>query len=134
MGFKFKNIETNETLTLNEVDNIVAKFWGKEVDPKYYACPSNKGLNWFDSLGHAIEDLQYFYYTCGNGEKRYLRSTDPTTANFDMAEVASMLVYSQSRYSSNYEDILESLEYIKPHIELCYHLKSLNIIGVGCGF
>lgn len=140
MGFQFKNVETNYTYTINEVDEIVAKFWGKEVHPREYAYPGEPkdkwihAPNWFDMLGHPIEDLQFFTYKDSENKLIYKRSTKPREAEFDMVEVASLMLNDNTRYSESVEAMYKMLEFIKPYVELCYHLKSLHIVGVGCGW
>ena len=139
MGFQFKNIESNYTYTINEVDEIAAKFWGKEVHPREYAYPgpNDKWVhapNWFDMLGHPIEDLQFFTYKDEEGKLIYKRSNKPREAEFDMAEVASLMLNNATRYSESVDAMYDMLAFIKPYVELCYHLKSLNIVGVGCGW
>ena len=139
MAFQFKNTETNQIYYINEVDEICAKFWGKEVHPKEYAYPGEGGRwshapNWFDMLGHAIENLQYF--TMRDSENRiiYKRSNKAFDAEFDMAEVASLLLNDNTRYCSSAESMLDLCASLRPYIELCFHLKSLNIVGIGRGW
>lgn len=141
MGFMFKNIESGKVYTINEIDEIVAKFWGKEVHPKEYAYPGEPRdggwlhkPNWFDMLGHPIEDLQFFINKDENSQIIYKRSEKPRVAEFDMREVASLMLNCNTRYSDDVEDMYSMLNFIKPYVELCYHLRSLNIVGVGCGW
>lgn len=139
MGFQFKNIKTNYTYTINEIDEIAAKFWGKEVHPREYAYPGkgsrwSHAPNWFDTLGHPIEDLQFFTYKDDEGRLIYKRSNTPRAAEFDMREVASLLLNDMTRYQDSADDMISMCEAIRPYIELCFHLKSLDIIGVGCGW
>lgn len=134
--FQFKNKETGYIYTLNEIDEIAAKFWGKEVSSKYYATPngSNPG-NWFDILGACIEELQYFTSKDSQGKRIYLRSIDGGTASiFDFSEVAAMILDKWTRYNATAERVFEDMESLKPYIELCFHLKSLNILGIGLGW
>lgn len=122
--FQFKNKTTNQTLLLNEVDAIVAKFWGKEIDKKYYATPTDGGCNWFDILGKSIEDCQYFKH----------KSIEKNNLVFDMDTIASMILFHMTQYESNAEGKRKSVDYAMPYINLCYHLKSLHIVGVGLGW
>ena len=140
MGFQFKNIESGKIYTLNEIDAIAAEFWGKEVHPKEYAYPGEPthtwlhAPNWFDMLGHPIEDLQFFTYKDEENRLIYKRSNTPREAEFDMVEVASLMLNDATRYCESVEAMYKMLEFIKPYVELCYHLKSLNIVGVGRGW
>lgn len=137
--FQFKNIKTNETLTLNKVDELAAQFWSKEVNNREYAYPGEGSMfshapNWFDVLGHAIEDLQYFVTKDSENHTIYKRSKSPKKAEFGMNEVASMIVGNFTRHADNANDIVEMTTALKPYLELCFHLKSLNIVGVGMGW
>lgn len=140
MGFMFKNIESGKIYTLNEIDAIAAEFWGKEIHPREYAypgVPKDNGIhkpNWFDMLGHPIEDLQYFISHDAENRIIYKRSNKQREAEFEMQEVASLMLNDATRYCDSAEDMLKMANFIKPYIELCFHLKSLNIVGVGCGW
>lgn len=135
MAFQFKNKETKKTYYLNEIDEIAAKFWGKEVHPKYYAAPKG-GANWFDVLGRAIEDLQYFHRKELDGSLYYHRACSPKhrDAEFEMNEVAPMILCNLTRWNNTAEEFNNDVEFLKPYVELCFHLHSLGIIGVGCGW
>lgn len=140
MGFKFKNIKTGHVYTINEIDEIAAKFWGKEVLTDEYAYPGEAMdgwmhmPNWFDMLGHPIEDLQLFTYENNEGQLIYKRAIKPGTSEFDMSEVASLMLNEHTRCSENTQRMYSMLEVIKPYVELCFHLKELDIVGVGCGW
>jgi hypothetical protein len=138
MGFQFKNIETNHIYTLNEIDEIAAKFWCKEVHPRKYSYPGHEtpihAPNWFDMLGHPIENLQFFTYKDEGNRLIYERSNNPREAEFDMVEIASLMLNDNTRYSESVDSMYKMLMYIKPYVELCYHLKSLNIVGIGRGW
>jgi hypothetical protein len=134
--FQFKHKETGYIYTLHEVDEIAAKFWGKEVHQVQYATPNgpNPG-NWFDILGACIEELQYFTSKDSQGKRIYLRSIDGGTASiFDFSEVAAMILGKWTRYNATAERVFEDMESLKPYVELCFHLKSMNIIGIGLGW
>lgn len=137
MSFQFKNTQTNHIYTLNEIDEIAAKFWGKKVHVREYARPGNKdeyAPNWFDMLGHPIEDLQYFTNRDEENRLIYKRSNTPREAEFDMREVASLLLNDTTRYQDNADDMLAMCAAVRPYIELCFHLRSLNIVGIGRGW
>jgi hypothetical protein len=137
--FEFKNIKTNKTYTLNEIDKIAANFWKVKVDEHDYACPESYGfgaMNWFDVLGHAIEDLQYFQTKCLDGKLHYHKACGMDEMHnpmFDFGRIAKQLIFNCA--SSDTIDSLESgLKWCKPYIELCYHLKSMDIVGVAMGW
>lgn len=132
--FQFKDKNSTKIYSLNEIDEIACKFWGKSYDTKHYATPAQGGPNWFDMLGHAIEDLQYLSKKY-NDKIYYIKSINGgTEPHFEMHRVASMLTFQFTNYASNAEELFTSVEDIKPYIELCFHLKSKDIIGVGLGW
>lgn len=59
MGFQILNAE-GEAIPINKLDEIVAKFWGVEVQEKSYARPYKRT----DFPKGIIGELQY--YACGN--------------------------------------------------------------------
>jgi hypothetical protein len=134
--FQFKNKETGYIYTLNEIDEIAAKFWGKEVHRAQYATPKGPNLgNWFDILGACIEDLQYFTSKDAQGKRIYLRSIDGGNASiFDFSEVASMILGKWTRSNTTADQVFQDMDALKPYIELCFHLRSINIIGIGLGW
>jgi hypothetical protein len=140
MGFQFKNLKTGHVYTLNEIDAIAAKFWGKEVLADEYAYPGEAMdrwmhmPNWFDMLGHPIEDLQFFTYKDDEGRLIYKRAIKPRSTEFEMNEVASLMLNDHTRCSENTKRMYSMLEFLKPYVELCFHLKELDIVGVGCGW
>jgi hypothetical protein len=137
--FEFRNIKTNKTYTLNEIDEIAANFWGVEVDERRYACPPVNGqfaTNWFDILGHAIEDLQYFNTKCLDGHLRYHKACEMDEMHnpmFKFDDIVPQLI-SNCIYADSMRSLEIGLEYCKPYIELCYHLKSMDIVGVAMGW
>ena len=133
--FQFKNKKTNKIYTLNEIDEISANFWGKEVHPKHYASPQD-GVNWFDVLGRAIENLQHFHRKEADGSLYYYRacSANNKDAEFEMNEVAPMILCNLTRWNESAEEFATAVEYLKPYVELCFHLHNLDIIGVGLGW
>lgn len=125
--FQFINKNTKKVYTLNEIDEIACNFWGVEIDAKYYAQPKNYGPNWFDVLGRAIEDCQYFKYDS-------IKVTEYDDKCFDMDIISSMILFQLSKYENTAENKFKQVELLKPYVELCYHLKSLNIVGSGHGW
>jgi hypothetical protein len=51
-----------------------------------------------------------------------------------MAEVASMIVGNFNRHADSAKEIIEMTTALKPYLDLCFHLKSLDIVGVGLGW
>lgn len=136
MAFQFKNKVTNEIYYINDIDEIAAKFWGKEVHSVHYATPPQGGVNWFDMLGRAIENLQYFHRKEADGSLYYHRacSVDNKSAEFEMNEVAPMILCNLTRWCKTAEEFATDEAILKPYIELCFHLQDLGIIGVGRGW
>lgn len=134
--FQFKNTKENKTFTLNEIDKIACEFWGVEYDTRHYASPNPSvwGMpNWFDTIGHAIEDLQYFAGSREN-KKVFYRSINSNVAEFDFGEIATMLLQNNTRCCKNPIELEEMIDFLKPYTNLCYYLKSLEIIGIGMGW
>jgi hypothetical protein len=117
MSFQLKNKETGHIYTINEIDEMAAKFWGVEVSPKYYAEPKGYSQNWFDMIGWSIDQID-----CKSLNKN----------NLSMPEIASFMMYQQSRFSNeiNVDHFIKWSNWLKPYFELCEHFKQLNIIGV----
>lgn len=125
--FQFLNRETKKVYTLNEIDELVCNFWGVEIHPRNYAQPKTYGPNWFDVIGKAVEDCQYFKY-------KSFKVTDYDDKCFDMDTISSMVIFHLSQYEKTADAKMEQIALLKPYIELCYHLKSLNIVGSGHGW
>lgn len=129
--FQFK--QNDRILTLGEMDTIVAEFWGVEVDPKWYACPPDcPYLNWFDCLGHGIEDLQYIYTLDRNDNRKYRHGIDGTN-EFKMEKVIAMVMFNSMAYDS-FKGMSHTASVYKTFIELCEHLDKLGITGIGLGW
>lgn len=125
--FQFINKETKQIYTLNEIDEIVCNFWGVEIHPRNYAQPKTYGPNWFNVLGRAVEDCQYFKYHA-------FKVTDYYDKCFNMDIISSMILFQLTQYEETAENKFKQMEQLKPYVELCYHLKSLNIVGSGHGW
>ena len=125
----------NEILTINAVDTIAAEFWGKEVSKTRYVTPSSDefSLNWFDVLGHAIEDLQY-----GNsrydGKDHFVWAIKRNESVFSMPAVASMVIFQFTHNEDSFEHIVEMTKLLEPYIKLCYHLHSLGVTAIAEGW
>jgi hypothetical protein len=129
--FQFK--QNDRILTLGEMDAIVAEFWGVEVHPRWYACPPEwPNMNWFDCIGHGIEDLQYIY-TLDRDDNRIYRYGIDGTNEFKMIKVISMVMFN-SMVWNDFEGISDTPSMYKPFIELCEYLDKLGITGIGLGW
>lgn len=129
--FQFK--QNDRILTLSEMDAIVAEFWGVEVHPRWYACPPEcPYMNWFDCLGHGIEDLQYISTTREDGSRRYRHGINGSN-EFEMEKVIAMVMFNSMVYDS-FKGMLHTPSVYKPFIELCEHLDKLGITGIGLGW
>lgn len=129
MSFQFKNIESGYIYKINEIDEIAAKFWGKDVHPKEYAYPGKGDAwvhnpNWFDIIGIAIENCQYMKTKWGNNPNN----------EWDMDKVASMILFQNTLYACSTAEKIKMVEFLRPYIDLCYHLMSLKITGIACGW
>jgi hypothetical protein len=137
--FQFRNIKTNKTYTLNEIDEIVCKFWNVPVDKHEYARPiieGQKGMNWFDVIGHAIEDLQYYQTKNSDGSIYYYKACgmdEMHSPMFKFNDIAPQLI-SSCVYAETLSSLEVGLAIYKPYYELCYHLMSLDIVGVAMGW
>lgn len=59
--FRFHDSDGNP-VSLNKIDSIACRLWGKEQHEKWYACPSDEKfslLNWFDVIGGAITESSH---------------------------------------------------------------------------
>lgn len=125
--FQFINKETKQIYTLNEIDEICANFWGVKMHPKYYAQPKTFGPNWFDVLGRAVEDCQFFKHLS-------FKINTNNDKCFDFDTISSMILFHLTQYEETAEGKMEQATQLKPYIELCYHLKNLGIVGSGLGW
>lgn len=135
--FQFK--QNDCILTLNEMDAIVAEFWGKEVHPKQYAYPGEghgycHAPNWFDILGHAIEDAQYFRTKNEDGSYSYHKAGYDKNPEFRMDYLVSVILHNATVFPGSTDEVYDMLDFMKPYVELCFHLKKLGIFGIGRGW
>jgi hypothetical protein len=129
--FQFK--QNDSILTLGEMDAIVAEFWGVEVHPKWYACPPDwPTMNWFDCIGHGIEDLQYIYTLDHDDNRKYHHGINGTN-EFKMEKVIAMVLFNSMAYAS-FKGMSYTASIYKPFIELCEHLDKLGITSIGLGW
>jgi hypothetical protein len=118
------------------MDEIVANFWDVEIDKNEYACPTTNGLNWFDVLGHAIEDLQYFQTKRLDGSLCYHKACgmdEMYNPMFDFGSIIEQII-SNCVCCNTMSDLKFGLKWCKPYFELCYYLKSMDIVGVAMGW
>lgn len=120
----FSFSQEGKTLTLNKVDEIAATFWGKDVHPHNYASPYVRSFcNWFDMIGHPIEDCQYIKHNIN-------KSKDPFSADsVDWGYVVGMLIRNAVCHEKKYTDVVQIVEELKPFIELCYHFEAIGIVA-----
>lgn len=135
--FEFK--QNDRILTLGEMDSIVAEFWGKEVLTKEYAYPGEETCgvhapNWFDILGRAIEDAQYFKTHNLDGTYSYHKAGYYHKPEFKMDKIVSVILCNATVFPDSIDEVYNMVNFMKPYIELCFHLKKLGIIGVGRGW
>lgn len=112
MSFQIKD-STGNLLTMKQLDTEAAEFWKKEINPKYYASPTDSmwSTNWFDSIGYNIHS--------------------PNTREMkNWGNVKDSLLFLQLSGFMNktVEEQLEKLKeinvYLKPYIELINHWES----------
>lgn len=135
--FKFK--QNDRILSLKEMDTIVAAFWGKQVLPQEYAYPGegtfyNHAPNWFDILGHAIEDAQYFRTKHEDGSYSYHKAGYDKNPEFQMDRLVSVILCNATVFPDDTDEVYNMLNFMKPYVELCFHLKALGITGIGLGW
>lgn len=107
----FQICKDNIPLTLGNIDEISAEFFGVEITDTYVAPKDYPWYcNWFEMVGHAIDKLP-------KGQHEW-----PDVIG-NICRVAATL-------ADKYEDFESSLNIFKPFIELCLHFKSLGLIPV----
>lgn len=118
-----------EALTLNEIDKLVAQFWGVEVHQKHYASPiltldghTVEGLNWFDMLGHAIEDCQYRRHK--NGVYVDAKQQLGQGAIFEASAVSAEILRNATLGEQSAEKLFACVNFYRPYIELLFHLQN----------
>lgn len=129
MGFQIINAQ-GEPIILAALDKEAAEFWHKKVDPKDYADPSpqaqfegleghelarakiravfNRGTNWFDSIGHAIDTDRSITY----------KQDDQHTWNMVRE---TLLLIQIDIVSDTTERIEAARKYLEPYMALIKH-------------
>lgn len=125
-----------EALTLNQIDKLACEFWGVEEHPRFYASPKiligdievEYGANWFDTIGHAIEDCQY---RCrqNSGEYNYYHDAVEQPYKyqgpiFEASTVCAQIIRVASLATHSADDLEKSIKHYRPYIELLFHLQN----------
>ena len=137
-----------KALSMRQLDNEAAAFWGKEVDPKWYATPpvdttgmsevqkirADMAGNWFDKIGWHIATVREY----SGGWKDVIRTMigESLISSFISDEKESSEKPIQVYYMTGDPEVklelhIESemgvyaaLNYFKPYIELINHWHS----------
>lgn len=132
MSFRITNAN-GDALSMKELDQQAAQFWGKEVDPKYYATPflMKDGMtsmqkaqvrvsgNWFDTIGWNIH----------HPSSNWTSGWDNIKAS--MWSVSSTSLYEFLNKPEQMSTQIEGIaDYIKPYFALIDHWSSLGYIPV----
>lgn len=153
MSFQIHNSE-GIAIPINKLDEEAAIFWGKEIEPKNYACPQKKEegegnwhyisrcANWFDVIGYCIHSPGYACSGWSNVVATMI--TEPIGMKFiDTSEgykdrpipivefVSDPNTLGQMHLPNNIEEkIWGVLTFYKPYIELINHWQSKGYIPV----
>lgn len=118
-----------DAMLLNDIDAIVCKFWNVEVHQKHYASPiltldgrTVEGLNWFDMLGHAIEDCQYRRHK--NGVYVDAKQQLGQGAIFEASAVSAEILRNATLGEKSAEELFACVNFYRPYIELLFHLQN----------
>lgn len=118
MSFQILNKE-GVAVPIKQLDVEAAKFWGKEVDLKWYADPSPKDTdvfkrktNWFDTIGYIIHNPEVEY-----------------TKGWDNVKCSLWVLHTQNLYNKSLEVIKDMAEYLmqehlKPYYDLIDHWEA----------
>lgn len=122
-----------EALKINEIDKIACEFWNVETHPKYYASPilildgkEAKGMNWFDTIGQAIENCQYRKRKNGTyvSAKEQPDEERNQGAIFEASAVSAEILRNATLGEQTAEELFACIQFYKPYIELLYHLQN----------
>lgn len=124
MSFQIKDAE-NKAIPISKLDEIAAKFWGKDVHKSSYANPSeyyethivkekdgsltilDPSPNWFDQIG-------FYVNTSPIGKVCWEDITGSITGHAVLAGV------------KRNDDLNNALAFYKPYIQLILHFRELN--------
>lgn len=99
--------KNNQPITLGELDKEAAAFFGVEVQDDKYASPENiPYFDWFNWVGRSIANLE--------GDRLYC----------DWSDVIGDLCRVQALGLHSVDELIEDINKIRPHIELCLHWKN----------
>ena len=155
----FRILNANgEALTMGELDAEAAAFWGKEVDPKYYANPfpdkvadegaslsekiriqsenaRNNGSNWFDIIGWNIANQGN--YTSGWQNVVHTMVTENlgeclvSLRKDEPIKLAEFVGDTEMHLEDSWEmKLYPTLNYYKPFVDLINHWIAKGYIPV----
>jgi hypothetical protein len=113
----------NNPISIAQLDAEAAAFWGKEVHPRYYVSPPQKGesefiimtreltSNWFDTIGYNI------HYNTSTYHKNYQGMT------WKMVK-ESMMLFITDVLSTEPNLLINNQKYWKDHFALIDHWES----------
>lgn len=110
---QFQILCNNEPLTMGALDKSAADFWGVETSD-FNATP--KGRHWTDGW------FQFIGGTIAQMPK----------GNHGWFEIIGKLCGIAAIGEKSFPDILRSIEYYKPYIELCLYWDAQGYIPVSC--
>lgn len=115
----------------NDIDVLVAEFWGVPVHSRFWASPYNTiGGGWYDIVKECAEQLQYFFSqpeVYGPITYHLSNSIDGRTAEFRMSHVARMILFKFSNYCESADEVYDNIMDVKSYVKLCFYLESLGI-------
>jgi hypothetical protein len=120
-----------DAMLLKDVDKIACEFWGVEEHPRFYASPiltldghTVEGLNWFDMLGHAIEDCQYRRHENGVYVSAKQQPDSGQGAIFEASAVSAEILRNATIGEKSAEELFACVNFYRPYIELLFHLQN----------
>lgn len=128
---------------MNEIDQMACAFWGKEIDEEWYATPQGKEINWFDMIGHAIENAQYVKRDCKVIPYTFISRVDgqevsTTVTTVPWNNVCVWLIKDNTSVNFKREKWFEIVQYattyLKPYLEFCKHLEEQGIVAEALGW
>lgn len=106
MGFQILNTE-GKAIQLKELDAEACKFWGRNIDLKWYATPKENWSNWFDSIGWCIHKYE---------NKKEQNWND---VRHELWIIQTGWMFSKTENEQIIE-LKQTNEYLKPYFELIY--------------